>query len=162
MVSTAQILAERALQKTCDERCIQWAIDLLESGYDSGEVCRLSTMRPPHNHFELASLRDKVLDELGFQSISKDDAITMYVTELISDALSGRSGLDDVLEQVKEFCVANDYQSNIHDFYLLYYARLDLREQDYQYYWPEADRSNIDACTVERMRLFVNQSQHEP
>jgi hypothetical protein len=159
MVSTAQILAGRSLQQTCDQRCVDWAIALLESGHDSITICRLASMRPPHNHFELASLRDKVLDELGFNSIALDDAITMYAIELISDALVGRSGLDAVLEELKDMCIANDYQSNIHDFYLLYFARLDLREQDYQYYWPDADRSNIDTSTLDRMRIFVDTPQ---
>lgn len=159
MISTAQILSERSLQSTCDQNCVDWAIHLLESGHDSPVVCRLATMRPPHNHFELASLRDTVLDELGFSAITIDDAITMYASELISDALAGRSAMDGVLEQLKDMCVANDYQANIHDFYLLYFARVDLRSQGYQYYWPDADRSNIDTCTLDRMRLFLDAAQ---
>jgi hypothetical protein len=155
MVSTAQILAGRSLQHTCGQNCVDWAMTLLESGQDSLTICRLASMRPPHNHFELASLREMVLGELGLDAISIDDAITMYSTELISDALAGRKELDAVLEEIKEMCIANDYQSNIHDFYLLYFARLDLREQDYQYYWPDADRSNVDTCTLDRMRIFV-------
>lgn len=160
MVSTAQILAERALQVSCGRQCVDWAIGLLETGHDSLLVCRLSAHLPPHNHFELASLRDQILCELGLMDISIDDAITMYAAELLKAADNGQSDFDTAIAEVKDLCIANDYQSNIYDFYALYFARADLREQNFQYYYPDADRSNIDEVTRKRVHEFVAEQRN--
>jgi hypothetical protein len=160
MVSTAQILAERALQVSCGRQCVEWAIGLLESGHEGIPICRLSAHLPPHNHFELASLRDLILCELGLIETSIEDSITMYAAELLEAADNGQSDVDTAIAEVKDLCIANDYQSNIYDFYALYFARADLREQNFQYYYPDADRSNIDEVTRKRVREFVAEQRH--
>ncbi len=157
MITTAQILAERALQKSCSEQCVNWAIGLLESGCESPTACRLAAKCPPHNHFELASLRDQVLEELGVIDTPHDEAIIDFAAELLSRAEDETMDLDAAIEMVKDLCVANNYQADLHDFYLLYFARTDLREREYQYYWSDADRSNIDEVTRERVRRFLTE-----
>lgn len=156
MVTTARILAERALQKPCDEQCVDWAIGLLEAGHESIPTCRLAAQRRPHNHFELASLRDQILEELGVTDTSDEDAIVMYAVELLSHANDGTMDIDVVIEEVKDLYISHDLEPDaIYDFYLLYFARFDLKEQDFQYYWPDANRSNIDQITRDRVREFV-------
>ncbi|NRS90814.1 hypothetical protein HNQ02_003761 [Flavobacterium sp. 7E] len=39
----------------------------------------------------------------------------------------------------------NEYMN----FYLLYFAKDDLRDQEYQYYWNDANRENIDQIITE-------------
>ncbi len=112
IVTTAQILAERAMQQTCDKQCVDWAIRLLESGHETLAACRLAAKLRPHNHFELASLRDQILNELGHAHTSNDDAITAYAVEILTDAVNGRADLDEVLGKTKDLCIGNDYQSN--------------------------------------------------
>lgn len=155
MVSTAQMLTERGLQRTCGQPCVDWAIGLLEAGHDSILICQLAAHRAPHNHFELASLRDRILRELGLLDTSLGDAITMYATELLEAADSGQMDVDAALATIKDLCVANDHQPNIYDFYSLYYARAELREQGYQYYYADPDSLNIDVVTRQRVRKFL-------
>ncbi len=140
MVTTAQILAERALQKPCDEQCVDWAIGLLESGRETSATCRLAAKLTPHNHFELASLRDQLLSELGVFGTSDNDAIILYSAELLGRANDGRIDLDTAIAEVKNMYVSNDYDPHeIHAFYLLYFARVDLKEGLRKTYsWIEA------------------------
>ena len=112
MVTTLQILAERAMQQTFDEQCLVWAIRLLESGNETLAACRLATKLRPHNHFELASLRDQILNELGHAQTSNENAITAYAVEILADAVNGRADLDEVLGKTNDLCIGNDYQSN--------------------------------------------------
>ena len=55
MVSTTQILAKRALRRLCGEDCVEWAVGMLERGYDSRTLRIPAGTTPPFNHFELAS-----------------------------------------------------------------------------------------------------------
>ncbi len=155
MASTAQIIAERALQEPCGENCVDWAIGLLESGHDTITICRLAAQRPPYDHFELVPLRDQILTELGLINTSMDESILMYATELLAKADAGTMPLDTAIAEVKDLCIGNDYQDEIYDFYLLYFANADLREQDSQYYYPDANRSNIEQITRDRVSEFV-------
>jgi len=156
MVTTAQILADRALQTSCGEQCVDWAIGLLETGRETSATCRLAAKLKPHNHFELASLRDQILVELGVYDTSDDDAIIMYSAELLGRANDGTVELDTAIAEVKDMYVANDLDpSEIYDFYLLYFARADLKEQEFQYYWPDANRSNIEQITRDCVHKFV-------
>lgn len=156
MVTTAQILAERTLQVSCDEQCVDWAIGLLASGHETSAACRLAAKLTPHNHFELASLRDQILSELGVFETSGNEAIILYSAELFRRALDETLDLELAIARVKELYVSNDLEpSEIHDFYLLYFASIDLKESDFQYYWPSADRSNIEHITRERIQEFL-------
>ena len=66
----------------------------------------------------------------------------------------------DALAIVQDLCIANDYQSDIHDFYLLYFAHCDLQETGIQYYWPDATRKNIVAIIRERADAFVRSERN--
>ncbi|NND96289.1 MAG: hypothetical protein HKN47_03040 [Pirellulaceae bacterium] len=156
MTTTAEILAQRALQTPCGEQCVDWALALLESGRDGAALCRLASCRPPYNHFELASLRDQALIAMRLDDVSNDDADAMYASELLAAGLAGESVILDAVAHVKDLCLANNYQRELYDFYLLYFANSDLQEQDIQHYWPEADRSNIDAIIRERVLRFLD------
>lgn len=109
----------------------------------------------PHNHFEIAGMRDRALHELQLPDLSPSDAVRQYAVELLESALNGGSELLDALTIIKDLCIANDYQSDIQDFYLLYFAYCDLQETDNQYYWPDATRENIVMIIHERADAFV-------
>jgi hypothetical protein len=154
MVTTSQILAERAMQLPCDEQCVDWAIELLASGHETEATCRLAAKLRPHNHFELATLRDQILVELDAADTTFDSAVCTYVAEMLAG--SNTETLDTVLKEIKNIYVSNDHEpTGIYDFYLLYFARLDLTEHKTQHYWPDADFDNIDQITTDRIREFV-------
>lgn len=115
----------------------------------------MAAMLPPHNHFELAVLRDKILMDLGVQETSIDDAILMYATELLQAANDGILDSETAVTKVADLCIENDYQSAIFDFFLLYWANKDLREQGFQYYWQNANRGNIEEVIQARIQEFL-------
>lgn len=155
MVTTAQILSDRVLQKTCDDRCVEWAIGLFEMGHDEFPICRLAALFKPYNHFELAAMRDGILALLKRDKITDDDAIVAYATEILRNAFFGLRDEIDAISEVKDLCVARDYLPAIDDFYLLYYAWEDLESADVQWYWPDADSTNIRQIIRGRIGEFV-------
>jgi hypothetical protein len=114
-------------------------------------------MLPPHNHFELASLRDQILAELNVFEMSDSDAMVAYTIELLGRAESGALELDSAIAKVKELYVGNSYEpKEIYDFYLLYFARRDVKVEGNQHYWPGADGSSIERITNDRVRKFLS------
>ena len=118
-------------------------------------VGRLSSMQQPYNHFQIADLRDRAIDELGLLIGDISTNLTNYAAEILHAAILGKMPLLDALGAVKELCVANDYQSDLYDFYLLYFAKVDLQVDDYQYYWPDANRDSIDRIAQEQIQDFL-------
>lgn len=86
MVTTAQVLAERAMQLPCDEQCVDWAIRLQESGHETAATSQLAAKLRPHSHFELAALRDRILVELDAADTTFDSAVCAYVAEMLADS----------------------------------------------------------------------------
>jgi hypothetical protein len=49
----------KALNRSCGEECVTWAIGQIESGKTERHVLMLAGMCPPFHHFEMAALRDR-------------------------------------------------------------------------------------------------------
>jgi hypothetical protein len=152
--STAEILARRALQKACGGECVDWAIAMLERGYDSRSLRILAGTDPPFNHFELAELRDKALDDIG-ASREPENALTTFAAEILRSGLAGERRLWEAVVHVKDLCIEADYARELYPFYLLAFAAEDLEHEPVQWYWEGADRSNIDRIIREQARIFV-------
>jgi hypothetical protein len=159
-VTTAEILAHRALEMTCGQECVDWAVGLLIDGRDSMCLRRLAGAEAPHNHFELATLRDGTLEELGVEAVSREAALTGYARERLRAAIAGTADLTTEIEVVSQLCSGRDDVPLLVEFYLLHNAYADLQTSDLQWYWPEANRSNILAIMRQRAERFVsNESQ---
>jgi hypothetical protein len=138
------LLYEKATEKSCGDSCVEWAVEKLIEGRDGVNLCRLAAMLPPHNHFEVAELRDRALAELDVRPLDRDKAILSYANEIISQIASG-----DADEFVAAAMLANLYLEafynvrELRDFYFLYNAALDLDYDEIQWYWNGATRQNI-------------------
>jgi hypothetical protein len=157
-VSTERILAEKALRKTCGQQCVDWAVGMLERGLDTPHLLRLAAMLPPHNHFELANLRDRALDELTITDISQSEAITAYAKDILRTALENATNIIDAVAEVSQLCIASDYHRPIFDFFLLDNAYDELQSQMVQWYWDGATAENIVSLMRQRAEEFIGQS----
>ena len=160
MITTAQVLAERALNEACGQSCVEWAISMLEQGKDGTHLRMLASMSPPFNHFEVAEYRDRSLEELGVGNTADAEAINMYAAEVLRLAATDEAELPSALARVKDLCVGFNYPKNLYDFYLLHFAYSDLQDSEVQWYWKGADRSNIDSIIEERVRAFLSSSSN--
>jgi hypothetical protein len=142
-VSTAEIVARRALERSCGSECVDWAVSMLAEGFDSPHIRILAGKHGPHNHFELASLRDRALDELEVGVVSPHEAVRVFAKETLEAAIKGDADLRAAIETVSQLYIESDYPGDLLDFYLLRNAYRDLQTFGDQFYWPNADRSNI-------------------
>ena len=98
--STKQILAEKALDMTCGQTCVDWAAGLIEAGSDSMHMAMLAGMSPPFNHFEVASRRDQALTDLGITPVSKSDAVRAWAAEYLRHAWEGGASRRSALRTI--------------------------------------------------------------
>jgi uncharacterized membrane protein YqjE len=85
------------LNRDIDEEWIDWAIEMIENGYDTEHLIILAGITKPYNQFQLQELTDRVLWELDLNWRDQEKAVKGYVLYLIEGVLNGRSNLFDTL-----------------------------------------------------------------
>jgi len=154
---TSEILLYRALGRSVDEDWVNWALAMLEEGYDTPHLRMLAGELPPFNQFELQPLVDDVLKELYLDWSDRDSALENFTIQLLRRMLRGEVATTSALEELKDICVELDYEKSIYDFYLLYFAQVDLQSADIQWYLPDTDRSNIEQRIQERAVSWIEE-----
>lgn len=153
--STYKVLADKAMNHDSGEDWVDWAIEMIESGYENDHLYVLAGLSFPYNIFQVHELAEKAFDELGIERPSGDNAIIGYAYYLISEAVSGKLEYSLVLKNLKDICVNLDYYVPLYSFYLLYFAYEDLKHQSVQFYWPDADHDNINSVVEKEFRNWI-------
>lgn len=161
VLSTYKILKATAFNENIDESWVDWALEMMEAGYESDNLYMLAGMTKPFNQFELHELTRKVLEELGFSYANKDTVLKNYVYYLISNSIDHSETYYKTLRELKNICQDLDLDSAYMDFYLLYYAKDGLTVEEVQWYWDGANRQNIDQIIKDYFRKWMDEfEQH--
>lgn len=160
--STKEILAYRALNRDVDENWVEWAVSMLEQGYDTPHLRILAGESPPFNQFASIELADSTFRELGLDWSDTENSARKYAAELLEDMLEGRRSSQSVLNVLTDICIELDHAKFLFGFYLLQNAKEDLRDSDFQFYWQGADRSNIDDVIFDYARKWIEGSEDYP
>ena len=155
--ATYEILACKVLNRSVDKHWVDWAVEMIEAGFDSENLIILAGENPPYNQFELKELTDKVLNDLYLDYSDRDRTIKNYVCHIVDKALSGQTDTFKVLEIIKDLCIEIGYERYLMDFYLLYFTKTDLLYDDCQYHWTASsvDRSNIDQVILDYFKKWL-------
>lgn len=156
--STFEIIAWKHLDQNVDEKWSAWAVDMMMVGYETEYLVELAGIEKPYNQFELKELTDKVFEELNLDYTNQDKVVINYVTFLAKEVLNKKRDLIKTLREIKDLCVALDYDSKIYDFYSLYFAKEDLNDDTVQWYWNGADRTNIDQICIDYLKKWINEN----
>ncbi|MFD1145487.1 hypothetical protein ACFQ4C_30455 [Larkinella insperata] len=161
VLSTYKILKEKAFNSDIDESWVDWALEMMQAGFESDSLYQLAGISKPYNQFELQDLTNKVLKELHLDYSDKESAIRNYVYYLISNAIDAPEKYLETLRELKNICIDLDMAKEYMDFYLLYFAKDDLLEIGSQHYWDGADSANIDTIIKEQFGLWKQQFEAE-
>lgn len=161
VISTYKILKAKAFNENIDETWVDWALEMMEAGYQSDNLYMLAGKTKPFNQFELHELTKKVLEDLGFSYADKDTVLKYYVYYLIANSVDNPETYYKTLRELKNICQDLDLDSAYMDFYLLYYAKDDLTVDEVQWYWDGANRENIDKIIKERFRQWMTDFEQQ-
>ncbi|QQS37377.1 MAG: hypothetical protein IPM56_05320 [Ignavibacteriales bacterium] len=155
VLSTYRILYKKAFNEDIDESWIDWAVEMMLAGYESDSLYILAGISKPYNQFELQELTHKVLSELNLEYKDKHLTIRNYAYYIISNTVAKPENYLATLKELKDICLGLDYDQEYMNFYLLYFAKEDLNESENQWYWDDANRSNIDTIIKEQFLNYI-------
>lgn len=161
VLSTYKILKAKAFNKNIDESWIDWAIEMIEAGYESEHLYMLAGETKPYNQFELQELTKRVLQDLKLDYSDKDDVIRNYVYYLVSSSIDRPETYYKTLRELRDICIELDLDSEYMEFYLLYYAKDDLTVEEVQWYWEGATRENIDQIIEEKFERWLRDFEQQ-
>lgn len=137
---TGRMLGGLWLESPFSDAWVQWAMDMALVGVDNLRIYELAGIGKPYQGSEIYPLVHHILQEFEYEVPDEQRIISLYITDVIDHPeLYVR-----ILKDLADRCVYLDYDSRLYTFYLLYHAKSDLAEIPDQWYWPGADRSNID------------------
>ena len=154
--STFEIIVWKFLNQSVDEKWSAWAVEMMMAGFDTEHLVELAGIEKPYNQFELNELTDKVFEELDLDYQDQDKVVNNYVTYLARKVLDKERDLLNTLREIKDLCIALDYDSKIYDFYSLYFAKEDLMYDSVQWYWDGANRNNIDQICFDYFKNWID------
>lgn len=156
VISTYRILMKKTFNEDIDESWGEWALEMMEAGYDSDNLYILAGITKPYNQFELQELTDKVIADLNLEISDKSLTIRNYIYYILSTTINEPSKYLFTLREVKDICIGLDMEKEYMDFYLLYFAKDDLNDSENQWYWDGADRNNIDEIIKEKFKEYID------
>lgn len=133
---------------------IDWAIELLEENIVTESIQMAAGLNKPVNVFEAREYIDKILEELNIPKYEKRNRIKMYCRQYIYEISEGNN-IRINLSKLGRICINLDYDKEIYDFCSLNWAWGDLDYQEYQYYWPNATRENIEKISKGIARKWI-------
>jgi hypothetical protein len=159
VLSTYKILKSKAFNENIDESWIDWAIEMMEAGYESQNLHMLAGQTKPYNQFELQDLTSKVLQDLNLDYSNEESVTKNYVYYLISNSVNHPETYTKTLREIKDIYEGFDLHPEYQDFCFLLYAKDDLAVDTVQWYWEGATRENIDQIIKERFEKWMNEFQ---
>jgi hypothetical protein len=121
-----------------------WALEMMEAGFETENIVLLEGVSLHLNRFQLEDIINKALKEISLDSMSNDEMVYGYAYYLIDQALNSRMSTKVVLGTLRDLCRDRDYDNDLYNFYSLSYAQQELDETGEQYYWEGTNSDNID------------------
>jgi hypothetical protein len=160
-LSTYRILKEKACNADIDESWAEWAIEMMQVGYEVDSLYQLAGISKPYNQFELQDLTNKVLEDLQLDYSDKRKTTKNYIYYLIISNIDKPNNYSEVLKEFTDIYYEFNMDSEFQDLALLYWAKDDLIYEDHQHYWDGANRSNIDKIIKAQFELYIKEFDNE-
>lgn len=161
VLSTYKILKEKACNADIDESWSDWAIEMMQTGYEAVTLYQLAGISKPYNQFVLQDLTNKVLKDLELDYSDKRNTIENYVYFLIKSNLDNSERYYEILKEFIDIYYELDMDNKFQNLALLFWAKDDLIYDEYQHYWDGADRTNIDKIIKEQFEIYIKQIENE-
>lgn len=158
---TAEILFYKQRNSNINIQWINWAIEMLQAGYETENLIILAGEDIHCNPFEFTTLTNKIFEELHLNKINITDRVfIIYSTYLIKQAVQSpnKEKISEVLLKLEQLCVDTEYNSTLYDFYLLSNAIGELKSYGIQWYWNDATltKENWYGYTLNYFEQWIN------
>lgn len=151
---TYRILGHKLLSGYESKILVEWAITLLQNGFDGDNLSILAGLDNSDTE-EREKYFWKSVKDLNINIDKKDlDLIDVYVDNLVDDVLSGNVPPRFALKQMFEVARKTDYNRKYMDFYMLD-DEIDSIEYDgYAIFTNGLNKKNVDEYILNEFKLF--------
>ena len=152
---TNKILAYKELEDFKMDNSIDWAVEMLQLGYETPSLLILAGISKPTNFFESEKYLIDTINELNLKIPERKEAIFLYCKDIITQ-IAARENIRKNLYQLYKIAQTINDDKRIFDFYLLYWAWGDFDYgQEYSHYWEDATSSNIEQVIVDHAQKWL-------
>jgi hypothetical protein len=145
------VVAHTGVQPINTNLCIDWAIEMMELGYETPSLLMLSSFSKSEkyytSYFEIIEYLNDSIKELGLELKVKEDAVLSFSSYYIK-RIAEKNSVRENLKVVYKLHL-NDFDKSISDFCLLYWAWQDI---DYGLeqngYWQGVNTANIEETVI--------------
>ena len=157
---TYKIVAFTEIQQVDTNESIDWAVEMMQLGYDSPTLYMLAGINKPTNYFEVIDYVTDTVKELGLEMKSGDNATLSYASFYVHQ-IAKEKAIRENLTELYKFCQMRDYEELVYDFYLLYWAwdDLDDEDNDFNHYWDVARRENIEQIVIDVAKKWIDKNK---
>ncbi len=145
---TYKIIGFAEIKNFSMDDCVDWAVEMVELGYEQPAILILAGITKPTDYFEVKPYLLEAFTELKLEQKNGAEAVLYCAYYYIRRIAEGASALLH-LGYLYKLYLNCDRLQELGDFNLLYWAWGDL---DYgnaeQHYWPGADKTNIEEIIV--------------
>lgn len=146
---TYKIVAFAEIPDFNSDECIDWALEMLNAGFETPNLLILAGLTKPTNYFEALKYLKETLEDLNIPVKYGEEGIISYSSYFVKKVAYSKN-ISENLKQLYIYCTSKDYNKIIYDFYLLYWAWDDLNYGfETQEYWPEANKENIEKIVTD-------------
>ena len=154
ILSTYKILKDKVFDFDIDESWIEWAVEMMQAGFQVESLYQLAGISKPFNQFELQELTNSVLQDLKLEFTDKEKVVRDYVYHIISNAVDNPKLYIETLREINNIYIDLNMEQEYTQFHLLYFAKSDLLETENQWYWDGANQTNIDMIIKEQFDIW--------
>ena len=157
---TYKVVALHEVIQLDPNECVDWAIQMLELGYETPNLLMLAGSCKSTSYFEIKSLLENAIQELGLKMKSGDQGVISYSYYFIKEISLGKNVRLNLTE-LYEFCKQRDYEGIIYDFYLLYWAwdQIDYDDTNQNHYWEGTNKKNIETTVINVANEWLNKNK---
>ena len=157
---TYKVVALSEVIQLDPNECIDWAIEMLELGYETPNLLMLAGCDKTTSYFEVKPYLENATKELGLKMKNGDDGVISYASYFIKEISEGRKVRLNLAELYK-FCQQRDYEGIIYDFYLLHWAwdQIDYDVTNQNHYWEGTNKENIEQTAVKVANDWLNENK---
>lgn len=155
---TIEALALTTLNRVVDGRWVDWAVEMLDAGYESSSLVRLAGEPQPFNAFEMDSLVRRVFEELHLpMPVDGKRAALALASVWVERFLSGEAPMGVTLQKLSHLYFEAVSMPELSVFYLMQEGLRDLQDCEYSTHLPELTSENAEPLVRQRCEEWIAQ-----
>ena len=156
--STFRILKEMAFDADRSVDWKDWAIEMIDAGFESESLYLLAAITTPYNPFQLRELTNRALDDLNISYKHAHLLVRNYIHFLVVNALNKPETYFEVLREITVIWSTIDFKEDfLGDLYLLYYMKEDIMNGEL--YYDGLTKDNINQVITDRFNDWLGKNE---